>query len=143
MAQSGRWDSSSISPLAQLMNLAKSASLTLLLALVVGCHSDTDSVVHDVNEARQLLMKFAVEQERFFISNQYYSCDPNNTELDRAEPEPEPGSYSLSVECHSNLAYYVAKATSNLSSAEKNRCSVLTLDARGEKTSAPNPNCWD
>ncbi len=90
-------------------------------------------------EARALLLEIAVSQERFYLQNNIYG---SMAELGYDEPQIT-GSDSYSVTVNAPDANnFTAVATYAFGGAEAMKCASFSIDGRGSKTSAPDPDCW-
>ena len=90
-------------------------------------------------EARALLLRIAVDQERFYLQNNTFGTmaqlqydDPQITDSD---------AYSVTITTN-NASNFSVTATYQLGGEEADKCLTFTLDGRGTKTSLPYTDCW-
>ena len=90
-------------------------------------------------EARALLLRIAVDQERFYLQNNTFGTmaqlqydDPQITDSD---------AYSVTITAN-NASNFSVTATYQLGGEEADKCLTFTLDGRGTKTSLPYTDCW-
>ena len=90
-------------------------------------------------EARALLLRIAVDQERFYLQNKTFGTmaqlqydDPQITDSD---------AYSVTITTN-NASNFSVTATYQLGGEEADKCLTFTLDGRGTKTSLPYTDCW-
>ena len=90
-------------------------------------------------EARALLLRIAVDQERFYLQNNTFGTmaqlqydDPQITDSD---------AYSVTITANT-ASNFSATATYLLGGEEEDKCLTFTIDGRGTKTSLPYTDCW-
>ena len=90
-------------------------------------------------EARALLLRIAVDQERFYLQNNTFGTmaqlqydDPQITDSD---------AYSVTITSN-NASNFSVTATYQLGGEEADKCLTFTLDGRGTQTSLPYTDCW-
>ena len=108
--------------------------------MLVGCESESISVLGKRNEAKAALLKLAVNQERFYQSNETYSDDL--TQLDFATDPfvTDSGSYTIDIAPGADASNYSATATYNVADAEAHECLSFEIDGRGSGAScSDNP----
>ena len=90
-------------------------------------------------EARALLLEIAISQERFYLQNNIYG---SMADLQYDEPQITPSeAYSVTIGTN-DANNFTATATYTLGGEELAKCESFTIDARGDKTSAPDADCW-
>lgn len=90
------------------------------------------------NEARAALLQIATNQERWYLNNNQYT--PN---LDDVGVNALTGSGTYAIAITSATAdNFTATATYQNADAEAGRCLTFTIDGRGQRTSAPDTDCW-
>ncbi len=90
-------------------------------------------------EARALLLRIAVDQERFYLQNNTFGT---MTQLQYDEPQiTNSDAYSVTITAN-NASNYSATATYQLGGEEAGKCLTFTIDGRGTKTSLPYTDCW-
>jgi type IV pilus assembly protein PilE len=90
-------------------------------------------------EARALLLRIAVDQERFYLQNNTFG---DMADLQYDEPQiTDSEAYSVTITANSASDFSVT-ATYQLGGEEADKCLTFTLDGRGTKTSGPYTDCW-
>ena len=90
-------------------------------------------------EAKALLLKIAIDQERFYLQNSTFG---DMADLQYDEPQiTDSEAYSVTVTAN-NASNFTATATYQLGGEEEGKCLTYTIDGRGTKTSAPDADCW-
>ena len=90
-------------------------------------------------EARALLLKIAVDQERFYLQNNTFG---DMADLQYDEPQiTDSEAYSVTITANTASDFSVT-ATYQLGGEEADKCLTFTLDGRGTKTSGPYTDCW-
>lgn len=90
------------------------------------------------NEAKAALLQIATNQERWYLNTNTYT---NN--LDDVGVAAITGSKSYAIAINAADANnFTATATYQRTDAEAGRCLTFTIDGRGQRTSAPDPDCW-
>ena len=90
-------------------------------------------------EARALLLRIAVDQERFYLQNNTFGT---MAQLQYDDPQiTDSEAYSVTITANSASDYSVT-ATYQLGGEEADKCLTFTLDGRGTKTSGPYTDCW-
>lgn len=92
-------------------------------------------------EARAALLMLATNQERFYLSNNTFTTDLTQLGFSSSPATTETGYYQIQVTA-ANASDFTATATYLLGGNEVNKCATFTIDGRGNKTSAPDANCW-
>ena len=97
------------------------------------------------NEARAGLLQIATNQERFYLSNQTYTCEIRFLGFDAAAGATcslsPTGSYNVCC-TGADANGFTAQATYVLPDDEVNNCGTFNIDSTGLKTSAPLGDCW-
>ena len=92
-------------------------------------------------EAKAMLLRIAIDQERFYLQNQTFG---DMADLDYDEPTiTDSEAYSVTITSN-DASDFSATATYLLGGGEVGKCESFTIDGRGTKTSAPDPpgDCW-
>ncbi len=90
-------------------------------------------------EARALLLRIAVDQERFYLQNNTFGT---MTQLQYDEPQiTDSEAYSVTITANT-ASNFSATATYQLGGEEAGKCLTFTIDGRGTKTSLPDTDCW-
>lgn len=92
-------------------------------------------------EAMSALLQIATNQERFYLSNNTYTTDMTQLGFDSDPYTTETGTYEVVVTA-ADANTYTAQADYLLADEEEAKCNLFTIDARGEKGSDPNDDCW-
>ncbi|MDG2375490.1 MAG: type IV pilin protein [Woeseiaceae bacterium] len=94
------------------------------------------------NEAKSCLLQISTLQERFYLQNNVYTTDMTNLGFANAGSNlTDSGSYICNVTA-ANANTFTAVATYQNADAETGKCMTFNIDGRGQKTSAPAPDCW-
>lgn len=106
-------------------------------------------------EAKSALLRLATNQERFYLQNNRYSCDP--VALGFAGSSSEHGVYDIAIVSSTpcvNAQDWVATATpapgggtNGVNMADDTECTAFTLTSSGARTATPGANgangrCW-
>ncbi|MCH7636322.1 MAG: type IV pilin protein [Proteobacteria bacterium] len=90
-------------------------------------------------EARALLLRIAVDQERFYLQNNTFGT---MAQLQYDEPQiTDSEAYSVTITANT-ASNFSATATYQLGGEEAGKCLTFTIDGRGTKTSLPDTDCW-
>ncbi len=92
-------------------------------------------------EARALLLRIAVDQERFYLQNNTFG---DMADLQYDEPQiTDSDAYSVTITANT-ASNFSATATYLLGGEEADKCLTFTIDGRGTKSSLPDPpgDCW-
>ena len=90
-------------------------------------------------EARALLLRIAVDQERFYLQNNTFG---DMADLQYDEPQiTDSDAYSVTITANT-ASNFSATATYQLGGEEADKCLTFTIDGRGTKTSGPYTDCW-
>ena len=94
------------------------------------------------NEAKAALLQIAAQQERWYLNNNTYTTQMTNLGYDvDTNFITDSGSYEVNV-TFADTNNFSATAVYQQSDAEAGKCLTFRLDGRGERTSAPLPDCW-
>lgn len=94
------------------------------------------------NEAKATLLQIAAQQERWYLNNNSYTLDMTNLGFDVGAGYITPSeTYTVSV-TDAGPNNFRAVATYRPTDAEAGRCRTFELDARGERISSPETDCW-
>ena len=95
-------------------------------------------------EAKSALLQIAMNQERFYLSNNTFTNDMTNLGFSGAgNVITDSGSYSVSVTA-ADASNFTAVATYQNTDNERNKCLTFQLVGGGAtvQTSAPDTDCW-
>ena len=93
-------------------------------------------------EAKAALLQVAAQQERWYLNNNSYTTDMTKLGFDVATNHVTPSeSYRVSVTA-ADANNFTATATYTRADREAGRCQTFQIDARGERLSAPENDCW-
>lgn len=94
-------------------------------------------------EARAALLKIATNQERFYLTNNTFTKDLTKLGLgpDTDLYTTDSGTYSVSV-VTADASNFTAEADYIPDDSEASKCDKFSIDARGQKDSSPDTNCW-
>lgn len=90
------------------------------------------------NEAKAALLQIATNQERWYLNNNAYTPNLNDVGVNATT---DSGAYAIAI-TSATADDFTATATYQLPDAEAGRCLTFTIDSRGQRTSAPEANCW-
>lgn len=90
------------------------------------------------NEAKAALLQIATNQERWYLNNNAYTTDLANVGVPAITGS---GAYAIAINA-ADADDFTATATYQLGDAEAGRCLTFTIDGRGQRTSAPDNDCW-
>jgi type IV pilus assembly protein PilE len=93
------------------------------------------------NEARATLLRLATNQERFYLNNNTFTTDMTQIGFSSSPFTTETGYYVVAV-TSATPSNFSATATYQRGGSEASKCLTFTIDGRGQKTSAPETNCW-
>lgn len=93
------------------------------------------------SEARAALLRLATNQERFYLNNNTFTTDLTQIGFSSSPFTTETGYYIVAV-TSATSSNFSATATYQHGGSEANRCLTFSIDGRGQKTSAPDTNCW-
>ena len=90
-------------------------------------------------EARALLLRIAVDQERFYLQNNTFGT---MAQLQYDEPQiTDSEAYSVTITANT-ASNFSATATYQLGGEAAGKCLTFTIDGRGTKKSLPDTDCW-
>ncbi|MGH8193956.1 MAG: type IV pilin protein [Woeseiaceae bacterium] len=93
-------------------------------------------------EAMSALLQIATEQERFYLNSNTYTPDLQNLGFPVSDDYPTAsGTYIVDVTA-ADAVTYSATATYTVGDEEAGKCLTFTINGAGQKTSAPNSDCW-
>lgn len=90
------------------------------------------------NEARSALLAIATNQERHYLQNNTYTAVLADV---GATPLTETETYAIAI-TNADASNFTATATYQNADAEAGKCLTFQIDGRGNKSSAPEPDCW-
>ena len=94
------------------------------------------------NEAKACLLQIATLQERQYLQNNTYTADMTDLGFAAAANNlTDSGTYICTVTA-ANANTFTATATYQRGDGEAAKCLTFGIDGRGQKTSAPSPDCW-
>jgi len=92
-------------------------------------------------EAKSVLLKCAVNQEKFYLQNSRFSDD--RTELGFTSPfKSESGTFDIGLSNVDRNVDFTCTATYIPDDNEANKCKVFSINDAGNKTSSPYTDCW-
>lgn len=94
------------------------------------------------NEAREPLLRIAINQEKFYLQNNVFTTNLIVLGLSTAAPfTTASGAYVIQVTA-ADSSNFTATATHQLGGDEAAKCLTYTIDGSGNRTSAPDADCW-
>jgi len=97
------------------------------------------------SEGQAMLQNAAALQERFFSNNNTYTTNMTQLGFTANPAISEHGYYSVAAAACGGgtiATCYLLTATAQGGQADDTKCATMTLNNLGQKTSAPNANCW-
>ena len=94
-------------------------------------------------EARAALLKIATNQEKYYLQNNIFTTDLAKLGLgaDPVSYTTDSGTYLVSI-TSADASNFTAEADYIPVDGEASKCNLFEIDARGQKTSDPDTNCW-
>jgi type IV pilus assembly protein PilE len=92
-------------------------------------------------EAKAALLQIATNQERHYLNSNVYTTDMTRLGFAQSPFTTDSGAYVVTVTAADANAFN-AQAVYQLGGDEAGRCLTFTINAVGEKTSAPRADCW-
>jgi type IV pilus assembly protein PilE len=92
-------------------------------------------------EARAALLKIATNQERYYLQNNIFTTDLTQLGFNANPYTTDSGTYSVSI-TSADASNFTAAADYIPVDAEAGKCNLFEIDARGQKTSDPDTDCW-
>lgn len=93
------------------------------------------------NEAKEALLRIAINQERFYLQNSTFTTDMTQLGFTTSPFTTDSGSYRVQVTA-ADAANFTATATFLLGGSEAGKCLNFNIDGRGVRTSDPDLDCW-
>ena len=94
------------------------------------------------NEAKAALLLIAQNQERVYLSTNRYTDNMTQLGFDvEKDFVTESDSYLIQV-FDADSSNFTATATYRHEDGEAGKCRIFRIDARGERTSDPEDDCW-
>ena len=94
------------------------------------------------NEAKAALLQIAQNQERVYLNANEYTEDMRQLGFNVEEDFiTESESYLIQV-FDADASNFTATATYRHDDSEADKCRIFRIDARGERTSDPEDDCW-
>lgn len=90
------------------------------------------------NEAKAALLQIATNQERWYLNNNAFTPNLNDVGVNALT---DSRAYAIAI-TSATADNFTATATYQLPDAEAGRCLTFTIDGRGQRTSAPDADCW-
>lgn len=92
-------------------------------------------------EAKSVLLKCAVNQEKFYLQNSRFSDDL--TELGFAAPfKTDSETFVIALSNIDRNVDFTCTATYQPADGEAGKCKVFSINDAGNKTSSPYTDCW-
>ena len=92
-------------------------------------------------EARAALLKIATNQEKYYLQNNIFTTDLTDLGFNANPYTTDSGTYSVRI-VSADASNFTAEADYIPVDAEASKCNLFKIDARGQKTSDPDTNCW-
>lgn len=90
------------------------------------------------NEAKAALLQIATNQERWYLNNNTYTLNLDDVGVNAITAS---GTYDIAITL-ATPDNFRATATYRPVDAEAARCQTFTIDGSGQRTSAPDTDCW-
>ena len=95
------------------------------------------------SEAREALLRAAVNQERWYLNATAFADDLTNIGFDNNPYTTPTGAYIVSLNTDPDGQNYTATATFQLGGGEAQKCLTFTIDGAGVRGSTPDTDCWE
>ncbi len=92
-------------------------------------------------EARAALLKIATNQEKYYLQNNIFTTDLTDLGFNATPYTTDSGTYSVRI-VSADASNFTAEADYIPVDAEAGKCNLFEIDARGQKTSDPDTDCW-
>jgi len=93
-------------------------------------------------EAKAALLQIATNQERHYLQNNTFTTDMTKLGFSSSgNYTTGSGAYIVNVNS-ADASGYTAVATYQFDGNERDKCLTFTINAAGDKTSAPYDDCW-
>lgn len=92
-------------------------------------------------EARAALLKIATNQEKYYLQNNIFTTDLTALGFNTNPYTTNSGTYSVRI-VSADASNFTAEADYIPVDAEAGKCNLFEIDARGQKTSDPDTDCW-
>ena len=92
-------------------------------------------------EARAALLKIATNQEKYYLQNNIFTTDLTDLGFNTNPYTTDSGTYSVEI-TSADASNFTAEADYIPADAEADKCNLFKIDARGQKTSEPETDCW-
>ena len=92
-------------------------------------------------EARAALLKIATNQEKYYLQNNIFTTDLTDLGFNASPYTTDSGTFSVSI-TSADASNFTAEADYIPVDAEADKCNLFKIDARGQKTSDPDTDCW-
>ena len=92
-------------------------------------------------EARAALLKIATNQEKYYLQNNIFTTDLTDLGFNASPYTTDSGTYSVRI-TSADASNFTAEADYIPADAEADKCNLFEIDARGQKTSDPDTDCW-
>ncbi len=92
-------------------------------------------------EARAALLKIATNQEKYYLQNNIFTTDLTDLGFNASPYTTDSGTYSVRI-VSADASNFTAEADYIPVDAEAGKCNLFEIDARGQKTSDPDTDCW-
>ena len=92
-------------------------------------------------EARAALLKIATNQEKYYLQNNIFTTDLTVLGFNASPYTTDSGTYSVRI-VSADASNFTAEADYIPGDGEAGKCNLFGIDARGQKTSDPDTDCW-
>ena len=92
-------------------------------------------------EARAALLKIATNQEKYYLQNNIFTDNLTNLGFNANPYTTDSGTFSVRI-VSADASNFTAEADYIPVDAEAGKCNLFKIDARGQKTSEPDTDCW-
>lgn len=92
-------------------------------------------------EARAALLKIATNQERFYLQNNTFTSDLTVLGFNTDPYTTDSESYLVRI-TSADASNFTAEADYIPGDNEASKCNIFRIDARGQKSSEPDGDCW-
>ncbi len=92
-------------------------------------------------EARAALLKIATNQEKYYLQNNIFTTDLTALGFNASPYTTDSGTYSVRI-VSADASNFTAEADYLPVDGEAAKCNLFRIDARGQKSSEPDTDCW-
>ena len=95
------------------------------------------------NEAKEALLRAAINQERFYLNQTSFSADLTQIGFDADPYTTQSGAYVVTLAAPNPTQDFTVTATYQHGGSEAGKCLTFTITGAGVRSSAPDADCWE